>query len=115
MTTTTHNSATCDLNAGQPCDMCTAAIEHETQQVIERVHQLMAEDCDCVKHRHQTETSAFDDDWELAPLSMTRYVESAVAEYWYELGARAERRKLMTQENQDMKEMLRVARERAVR
>jgi hypothetical protein len=95
--------------------MCTLANDYELRQVVERVHESMSEDCDCEKHRHQMETSSFDDDWELAPLSMTRTTEAECARYWYEMGKRAERRELMMQENSDMKEMLRVARERITR
>lgn len=134
-----HNSATCDAANGNPCQMCAAAIAYETQRVIDQVHEAMAEDCDCAIHRlsrfDQTArfnaaadvvdaeiratggyvVTAFDDDWELAPLSMTRTTEQECAEYWYEQGRRAERRKLLTQQNADMREMLRVGNERIQR
>ena len=114
-TTQIHDSNTCTLNSDKPCSMCAAAIAYETQRVIDQVHELMAEDCDCEKHRDQIASHAFEDDWELAPLSMTRTTERECAEYWYEMGARTERCKLLTVQNADMREMLRVGNERIQR
>ena len=110
-TTTVHDSATCRANAGEPCAMCNAAIEFEKRRVLERIRQAMIEDDD---HDNWLLPS-FDDDWELAPLSMTRTTERECAEYWYEQGKRAERRELLTQQNSDLREMLRIGNERITR
>jgi len=101
-----HDSSTCNAANGQPCPMCAAAIEYETQQVISRVHQMMSEDCDCEVHRHQIALPTFDDDWELAPLSRTRCVERSDAEYWYRMGGKAMRERMLVEQNADMREML---------
>jgi hypothetical protein len=118
--------------------MCAAAIKFEKRQVLERVREALSEpDCDCALHRlSQTERArvidaaidatnaevrvnggyllpSFDDDWELAPLSMTKTTERECAEYWYEQGKRAERREL--QQNSDMREMFRVGNERVMK
>jgi len=129
MTTQIHNSSTCSLNAGGPCDLCSAANAYEQRQslrlterefialaapVLERARadlndgeRLTKHKCNCDLHRlSQSEPTAridaaieltlaeiaiadFDDDWELAPLSMTRTTERECAEYWYEQGRRA--------------------------
>jgi len=65
-TTVPHNSTTCNLNASQPYDICAWVNENEADQIV---------------------TSSFADDWRLAPRSMTNYVESTVAKYWYEIDA----------------------------
>jgi hypothetical protein len=44
----------------------------------------------------------FADDWELAPLSMTRTTERECAEYWYECGRRAERVRVIGEQNEEM-------------
>jgi len=96
MTAITHDSHTCALNSGQPCSMCSWANEHESDQTTPPF-------------------PGFDDDWELAPLCHTRYVERATAEYWYHVGRQSKERELLTLQNADLREMLRVARERVIR
>jgi hypothetical protein len=54
----------------------------------------------------------FDEEWELAPLSMTRTTERECAEFWFERGRLAERGKMLSEQNSDYAEMLRVGRER---
>jgi len=135
-----HDSSTCDLANGAPCEMCAAAIEYETKQVLERTREMLSDsNCDCALHQlSQTErvrvidaaidaTTAevranggyllpsFADEWELAPLSQTRYTERENAEFWFERGRLAERARMLLEQNEDMKEMLRVARERITR
>jgi len=57
----------------------------------------------------------FDDEWELAPLSMTRTTERECAEFWFERGRLAERGRMLSEQNVDYAEMLRVGRERLSR
>jgi hypothetical protein len=119
--------------------MCVWTVQQEHNREIERVHQLMSEDCDCKIHRlDQTERTklidaaidatnaeaeqhgghllaTFDDDWELAPLSRTRCVERGDAEYWYRMGGKAMKGRMLVEQNADMREMLRVGRERMER
>jgi hypothetical protein len=54
----------------------------------------------------------FNSDWSNAPRSMRNYVEVAVAEYWYRCGERAAERRGLVQGNEDLRELVRVARER---
>jgi hypothetical protein len=98
MTTQIHNSQTCALNSGSPCAMCSAANDYE-------------------QRRDQTALTlnSFDDDWELAPLCHTRYTERVTAEYWYHVGRQSKERELLTLQNDDLREMLRVSRERISR
>lgn len=97
MITKIHDSQTCDLNSGGPCDLCSWANESEADQTA------------------PSPLSDFNDDWELAPLCHTRYVERATAEYWYHVGRQSKERELLVLQNEDMREMLRVARERVIR
>lgn len=101
--TTIHDSTTCQANAGEPCDMCEFALDYELRNVVQRVQAEILDE------------HSFDDHWKLAPLSMTRTTERECAEYWYEQGKRAERRELLTQQNSDLREMLRVGNERVMR
>jgi len=98
-----HDSAKCDAANGQPCPMCIAAIEHETRNVVKRVQIEILDE------------RTFDDDWELAPLSMTRTTEKECALYWYQMGQRAKEREMLVLQNADYREMLRVGRERVER
>ena len=113
-------SEDCDCPLHRPARVPTATISDEV------VHLQYGDDgCDCVLHRakrgeviiqpHQTATISFNDDWELAPLSMTRYVEQSVAEWWYQMGQRAKEREMLVLQNEDMREMLRVGLERIQR
>jgi hypothetical protein len=56
--------------------------------------------------------TTFADDWELAPLSMTRTTERECAEYWYQMGQRAKGREMLMQQSADYREMLRVGKGR---
>jgi len=134
-TITIHDSTTCQANAGQPCDFCNAAIEFEQRQVPERVRRAMIEDdhehdyqtvegqsvpqCECGAvydyEGDRTALPSFDDDWELAPLSMTRTTERECAEYWYQMGQQAKEREMLLQQNSDLREILRVGNERITR
>jgi len=59
--------------------------------------------------------SDFNDEWTTAPRSMRNYVEREVAEYFYERGRLAERGRMLSEQNADYVEMLRVGRERLIR
>jgi hypothetical protein len=83
--------------------MCVAALDYELRHVVQRVQVEILDE------------HSFDDDWELAPLSMTRTTERECAAWWYEMGRRAERRELLTQQNSDLREMLRVGNERVMK
>lgn len=50
---------------------------------------------------------SFDDDWELAPPSMTRTTERECAEWWYECGRRAERARVIAEQNEAMQAQVR--------
>lgn len=54
----------------------------------------------------------FTEEWELAPRTMTNYVESNIAEYWFLRGVRAGEAGAMVTMNQDLREIRRVAGER---
>jgi hypothetical protein len=107
-----HDSSTCDLANGAPCEMCAAAIEYETRKVLQQVREGLSE-----SSVNQTALAlpSFADEWELAPLSQTRYTERENAEWWFERGRLAERARMLLEQNRDMREMLRVARERVMR
>jgi hypothetical protein len=89
--------------------MCAAAIEFEKCQVLERVREALSE------ADNDLQLPSFNDDWELAPLCHTRYVEPATAEYWYHVGRKSKEQEMLTLQNQDMREMLRVGSERIMR
>lgn len=67
-----HDSETCDADNGHPCSQCVWANEQEQAQlsqstyeslrdsVLERVHEAMAEDCDCPKHQTATKDAEID-------------------------------------------------------
>jgi hypothetical protein len=115
MTTQVHDSHACALDSGQPCEMCRAANEYERKQLLLTGPELIALAAPIAARLRAdlSEPWSFDDDWELAPLSMTRTTERECAQYWYEMGARAKERELLKTQNADMQEML--AREKIAR
>jgi hypothetical protein len=82
------------------CDQCHgfATKQHEAF-MVQRAQEFQAQ-------------SSFDDEWTTAPRSMRNYVEAAVAEFWFERGRLAERGRMLSEQNADMREMLRVGNER---
>lgn len=54
----------------------------------------------------------FNSEWTTAPRSMRNYVEREIAEFWFERGRLAERGRMLSEQNADMTEMLRVGNER---
>jgi len=57
----------------------------------------------------------FHDRWRHAPGWVKRTTEQESAEYWYQIGATDERGKMLSEQNADYLEMLRVGRERLSR
>lgn len=54
----------------------------------------------------------FDQEWQDAPRWVTRYTEQQVAEWWFIRGQHAKEVELLAGMNCDLREMIRVARER---
>lgn len=54
----------------------------------------------------------FESEWSTASPTLTRYVEREIAEAWWLLGRKAGIAEAMSNQNEDYKEILRVARER---
>jgi len=104
-TTETHDSTICT------CSICRWANERHQQPsqpsfTAAEINALAASVLERVR-ADLSEPWGFDDDWELAPLSRTRYVERGDAEFWYQMGARAKEREMLVQQNADMRELLR--------
>jgi hypothetical protein len=148
MTTKTHDSNLCELGlGGEPCEFCVWANEQEREQfqaehalteaTLERIHALMAEDCDCELHRLSSkdriaridaaigETDAmivngdfapnFECAWLTAPPEYKRYTEENHALYWYLRGMADEQRlSRIARETlaEDVAEMRRLTKER---
>ena len=60
----------------------------------------------------ETIREVFESDWENAPRSMRYYVEEEIAGYWFRRGAQAKEFEMLQLQNEDLKEMARLARER---
>jgi hypothetical protein len=121
MTTTIHNSTTCD------CEMCRFADEQERreQQAIRNLAadiaraRLVSRVVDAVNAEVIANHGLLPDDfhaaWDAAPRSMRNYVEWDVAQWWFLRGRQVGLSEGLMTHGADTREVLRVARERIIR
>lgn len=122
MTTQIHDSTTCTAGVnGQQCDMCRFAQNaRRTDSGLFRAEQGQKIDSSPssgsgIDLPAPTPTPDFTREWETAPRWATRTTERESAEWWLLRGRRLERQALLAAQNQDLQEILRVARERITR